>query len=323
MKAAFVRRFGSEDAFEYGDLPDPRMGPRQVLVRVKAAGINRGDLFRREGSYPGAQPAFPFTPGWEVAGVIEAVGPEVKDRQAGQRVVATLPDGGYAELVAVSRAGTVPLPESLSFEEGASIPIVFLTSWYPLVKLARIQPGETALVQAGGSGVGIAGIQIARYLGARVFTTAGTDDKVARARALGAEAAVNYTRQDFLPEALRWSKDAGMNMVLESVGGEVLTKSIAALAPLGSLIVVGNSSRSPVEPDLAALGAKNASFNRFSLSLQMRLGGVMPELARIMELCAQGKLRAVVDRTFPLREAAVAHRYLADRRNFGKVVLTP
>ncbi|MBI3953177.1 MAG: zinc-binding dehydrogenase [Chloroflexi bacterium] len=323
MKAAYVKQFGSEDAFIYGDLPDPQIGPKHVLVRVKAAGINRGDLFRREGTYPGAAPSFPFVPGWEVAGTIEAVGSEVKDRLVGQRVVATLAQGGYAELVAVHRAGTIPIPASLSFEEAASIPMVFLTSWFALVKVARIEAGETALIQSGGSGVGMAGIQIARHLGAKVITTAGTDEKTARALALGAEVAVNYERHDFLPEAMRCTNNAGVNVVLESVGGAVLTKSIAALAPLGRLVIVGNSSRSAEKPDLAALAAKNASFNQFSLGRQMGYGGVIPELEKILDLCARGKMKTVVDRVFPLPETAAAHRYLADRKNFGKVILRP
>lgn len=323
MKAAFVNTFGSEDAFVYGDLPDPKLGPRQVLIRVKAAGVNRGDLFRREGSYGGAPPKLPFCPGWEVAGVIEAVGAEVKDRSVGQRVLATLADGGYAELVAVNRAGTLPVPDKLSFEEAASIPMVFLTSWYALLKVARLEKGEAVLIQSGGSGVGMAGIQIAKHAGARVFTTAGTDDKVAKCKALGADAAVNYTKQDFLPEVMAFTGNAGVNVVLESVGGPVLLKSIQAMAPLGRLVTVGNSSRSADKPDMETLTKRNCSFTSFSLARQMGYGGVMAEMAKVMDLCAQGRMKSIVDRVFPLKETAEAHRYLAQRKNFGKVVLRP
>lgn len=323
MKAAYIKQLGPEDNFIFGDLPDPVPGPRQVLIRVKAAGINRGDLFRREGTYGGAAPAFPFVPGWEVAGVVEAIGAEVTDRAVGQPVLATMAQGGYAELVTVNRAGTIVVPPGLPLDEAASIPMVFLTSWYALVKVARLEAGESALIQSGGSGVGMAGIQIAKHLGAKVITTAGTDDKVAKARTLGADAAVNYEGQDFLPEAMRFTNNVGVNVVLESVGGAVLAKSIEALAPLGRLVTVGNSSRSQQQPDVDALARRNASFNRFSLARQMSLGGVMAELSRIIELCAQGKLRTVIDRAFPLSEAAEAHRYLAARRNFGKVILKP
>ena len=323
MKAAYVERFGSEDAFIYGDMPDPKPGPRQVLVRVKAAGINRGDLFRREGSYGGAPPKLPFCPGWEVAGVIEAVGAEVKDRTVGQRVAATLADGGYAELVTVNRAGTLPIPDGVSFDEASSIPMVFLTSWYALLKVARLEKGEVALVQSGGSGVGMAGIQIAKHVGARVFTTAGTDEKVAKCLKLGADAAVNYTKQDFPPEVMKFTNNTGVNVVLESVGGQVLLKSIQAMAPLGRLVTVGNSSRGAEKPDMETLTRKNCSFTSFSLARQMGYGGVMGEMAKVMDLCAQGKMKSIVDRVFPLRETAAAHRYLAERKNFGKVVLRP
>ncbi len=325
MKAAYIERFGAEDTLVYGDMPDPKMGPRQVLVRTKAASINRSDLMRREGTYGGVAgtPSFPFVDGWEVAGVIEAFGSDVADRHVGQRIVATLPHGGYAELVAVNRAGTIPLPDSLSFEEGASIPIAFLTSWYGLVKLARIEAGETVLVQSGGSGVGMAGIQIAKYFKARVITTAGSDEKVARARGLGAGLAINYQTQDFLTEVMRYTDGHGVDVVLESVGGEVLTKSIQALAPLGRLINVGNSSNSSIIPDLNLLRRRNALYAGFSLGGQMSYGGVISELAKIVELCGQGKMKTVVDRVFPLKEASAAHRYVAERRNFGKVLLRP
>ena len=324
MKAAYVEQFGTEDALIYGDLPDPQPGPNQVLIRVKAAALNRGDLMRRAGTYGGVAPtSFPFVDGWEVAGIIEAIGSGVRDRSVGQRVVATMVHGGYAELAAVSRSGTVPLPDSLSFEEGASIPIVFLTSWYGLVKMARIQAEDTVLVQSGGSGVGMAGIQIAKHFGARVITTAGSAEKVAKAREFGADEAINYTEQDFLPEVMRFTNDAGVNGVLESVGGDVLTKSIEALAPLGWLVIVGNSSQSSVTPDMGMLRRKNGTVTNLNLGGQMAYGGVMAELAKIMQLCGQGKMKTMVDQTFPLKEAAEAHRYLAQRKNFGKVLLLP
>lgn len=324
MKAAYyTERLGTEDTFIYGEMPDPKIGPKQVLVRIKATAINRKDLFRREGAGGGGSPPFPFVDGLEVAGLVEAVGPDVTDRWVGQRVVATLPYGGYAELAAVNRAGTVPLPESLSFEEGASIPIVFLTSWYGLVKMARIEAGETVLIQSGGSGVGMAGIQIAKYFKTRVITTAGSDEKVARARELGADLAINYRKQDFLPETMRFTDGRGVDVVLESVGGDVLAKSIQALAPLGRLVNVGNSSRSSVAPDLDLVRRKNAIYASFNLGGQMSYGGVIAELAKIVELCGQGKVRTVVDRVFPLSQASEAHRYVAERRNFGKVVMVP
>ena len=367
MKAAYIERFGDEDAFVYGDLPDPKVSPRHVLIRVKAAGINRNDLYRREGSILrhrrrgdtsvlGSGYTFPFVSGYEAAGVIEAVGPEVDDQRVGQRVVATPAGGSYAELVAVNAVGAVPLPDNLTFEEGASIPIVFLTSWYALVKTARIQAGETVLIQSGGSGVGMAGIQISKYFKTRVITTAGSDEKVAKAMDLGADLAINYQTQDFLPEVMMFTNGRGVDLVLESVGGEVLSKSILTLARMGRLIVVGKSSLShagvverdfgmlsqfasppPLDPvatlnalpDLNELLQKSATFGGFNLTEQMSHAGIesygdaMAELAKILDLCSQKKMRTVVDSVFPLAKASEAHRYLEQRRNFGKVILRP
>ena len=349
MKAAYVERLGAEDNFTYGDLPDPEIGPRQVLIRVKAAGINRRDIPDRRRVHEGnpvsgvrpAQISF-VVQGFEVAGVIESVGADVSDRRVGQRVVATTPGGGYAELVAVSRAGTVLLPDSLTFEEGASIPIVFLTSWYGLVKVARIQPEETVLIQSGGSGVGMAGIQISKYFKTKVITTAGTDEKVAKAINLGADLGINYQTQDFVPEVMRYTNGRGADLVLESVGGEVLTKSIKALARLGRVIIVGNSSGSSTMmsqfagsgnlppsaatdavPDFNLLIQKSATIGGFAVSHQMAYGGVMAELEKIIDLCGQKKMRTVVDRVFPLAEASEAFQYVEQRRNFGKVILRP
>jgi len=169
----------------------------------------------------------------------------------------------------------------------------------------------------------MAGIQIAKHVGARVFTTAGTDEKVAKCLKLGADAAVNYTKQDFPPEVMKFTNNTGVNVVLESVGGQVLLKSIQAMAPLGRLVTVGNSSRGAEKPDMETLTRKNCSFTSFSLARQMGYGGVMGEMAKVMDLCAQGKMKSIVDRVFPLRETAAAHRYLAERKNFGKVVLRP
>lgn len=322
MKAVYFEKAGKEDVLVYGDVPDPKIGPRQVLVRVKAIAINRKELMARE---RGPAEGVPFViDGSEVAGVIEAIGSEVKDRTVGQRVVASVPTGGYVELLAVHRAGTVLLPDTLSFEEGASIPNVFLTGWYALVKLARIEAGETVLVQAAGSGVGMAGIQIAKYFGCKVITTAGSEEKVAKARQFGADLAINYQEKDFVPEVMAFTDGHGANVCQECVGGDVLIKSIQALGHLGRLVVVGNASQSPVPPDLLRrLGSKNLLFCSLSMPYAFRAGGVMEELATIMDLCGQGKLKTLVDRAFPLKEAAAAHRYLEDRRQFGKLVLVP
>ena len=324
MKAAVIHELGSEEVFRYEDLPDPQVRPRQVLIRVEAVSVNRGDLGRREGTYRGATAAsLPLVLGWDVAGVVEEVGAEVTDRFSGQRVVATLAQGGYAEMVAVNQVGTVLVPDNISFEEAASIPIVFLTSWFALLKIAELKEGETVLVASAGSGVGMAGIQIAKYAGATVIATTSTKEKAEKARELGADHVISYREQDFAEETLRITGGTGVNVVLDSVGGETFAKSIEVLAALGRLVTVGNTSQMSVTTDPGLLTGKTLSLLGFSLAAQMGRGGVMPELARIMELFGEGKLKTVVDRVFPLSEASEAHRYVASGQQFGKVMLRP
>ncbi len=319
MKAVRIHAFGDESALRYEDSPDPEIGPQDVLIRMRAAALNRGDLGQRAGSYA-ANRRLPATIGWDVAGVIEAVGAEVTDRRVGDRVVVLVPRGGYAELVRAPARITVPIPDSISDEDAASLPVAFLTAWYPLVKIAPVRPGETVLVQAGASGVGLAGIQIARYLGARVIATAGSDQKVEFCRELGAEQATNYQTQDFVEEALAGTGGRGVDFVLEQVGGEVLARSLHCLAFNGRLITVGNTVHQDATIDPHLLLRSNLTLRGFFLPAEPDQAG---ELRQVVELVAAGKLRTVVDRVFRLAEAAEAHRYLAERRNLGKVLLRP
>ncbi len=318
-----VHEYGDESVLRYEEAPDPEPAPRRAVVRVRAASINRGDLARRAGTYGGAPTPLPFTPGWEVAGTIEALGPDVQGFAAGDRVIAQIGDGGYAEKALVHQAGLYRMPDNLGFEEACTIPVVFLTAWFGLQQMCRLQANETALIQAGGSGVGIAAIQIAKLAGARVITTAGNDEKCARCLDLGADHAINYREKDFVQEVMRLAEARGADVVLESAGGEVFDKSLQAMARFGRLCTVGNSSGQPNRVDPRLLMFKNLSVSGFYLGAEIAAGGAGPAMEEILRLFEQGKLRAVVDRAFPLAEAAAAHRYVAERRNFGKVVLVP
>jgi NADPH2:quinone reductase len=319
MKAAVIHEFGAEDVLRYEDVPDPVPGPGEVLVRVRAAGINRGDLGRRMGTYTAGVP-LPLIVGWDIAGTVEALGPGVGGPPPGTRVVARIPQGGYAELALAPASYPVPIPDGVSFEQAAALPVAYLTSWFALKHQGALQPGETCLVQAAASGVGVAGIQIAKAMGARVFTTASTNEKLALGRRLGADVAINYTVQDFVEVVQKETDGRGVDVVLESVGGDVLTRSVTALAPLGRLVSVGNSSRSPALTDLAQLLGKRISLFGFYLGNER---GTAEALVELLDLVAAGRVEAVIDRTFPLREAAEAHRYVAARRNLGKVLLIP
>jgi NADPH:quinone reductase len=318
MKAVVVHEPGDEEQLQYGDAPDPQPGPDQVLVRVRAAGINRGDLGRRQGLYPG-RTEYPLIIGWDIAGTVESVGEGVTGFAPGQRVVARIPQGGYAELALAPAGQTTPMPDGVTFEQAAALPVAYLTSWFALKRYARLQPGEWCLVQAGASGVGVAGIQIAKQIGAKVITTAGTDEKLALCRELGADVLVNYTTTDFRDAVLRETKD-GVEVVLESVGGEVLQRSVESLAQYGRLVSVGNSSREPAPVDLAQLLRRRIILAGFYLGFEPGLQGATAEL---LQMVADGRIKAVIDRTFPLADTAAAHRYVGERRNLGKVLLIP
>ncbi|MGI8550834.1 MAG: quinone oxidoreductase family protein [Dehalococcoidia bacterium] len=214
MKAAVVHEFGAEDVLRYEETPDPVPGPGEVLVRVRAAAINRGDLGRRMGTYPSGVP-LPFIIGWDIAGEILKLGEGASSPPPGTRVVARIPQGGYAELSVAPARQIVPLPDGVSYEQAASLPVAYLTSWFALKHQGELKAGESCLVQAAASGVGVAGIQIAKAMGAKpIFTTASTEAKLALGRRLGADVAINYTSEDFVQVVRRETGDRGVDVVL-------------------------------------------------------------------------------------------------------------
>jgi len=326
VKAIRIHEFGDENVLKYEDAPDPSVGPDQVLIRVRAASVNRGDLNRRLGGTAGAAtPALPLIIGWDVAGDVIAAGPTVHEPRVGQRVVARLPAGGYAELASAPAATVVPLPDGVSYEAAASLPVAFLTAWAALLHTMKLSEGETVLVQAAGSGVGMAGVQIAKHVAkARVFTTAGTNAKVERGRQLGADVAINYTERDFLPEVLRQTGGRGVQGALDMVGGDVFARTQRALAEGGRLVSVGRSSGIAPQVDADLAKTRNQQvITGWNLASTRTPVEAAQDLARIVDLVAGGTLKTVVDRVFPLSEAAEAHRYLASRAPFGKVLLQP
>jgi NADPH:quinone reductase-like Zn-dependent oxidoreductase len=255
MNAAFFKEHGGADRILYGAYRDPVAGPGEVVVRVRACGLNHVDLLLLDGRFPPPE-GLPHVNGCEVTGTLETFGPDVKGLPARQRVI-VFPgfscgtceyclrgertvcvrygylgahrDGGYAELVTVPAANVLPLPEAISFEAGAALPLAMLTAWHALVARADVRPGQTVLVQAAGSGVGSAAIQIARLCGARVAATVGSDEKIDLARALGAEEVINYRTQDFVEAAKRWTGKRGVDVVVEHIGGDTFERSVYAL----------------------------------------------------------------------------------------------
>lgn len=322
MKAILIHQFGpTEEVLQYEDVPTPVPGPQELLVKVEAASLNRADLGLRRGSYRVSPEALPLIPGREFAGTVAATGSEVQGLQMGQRVVAQPGLGGYAEYAVAKTFQTRPVPQGVESVAAAAMPTVFLTAWFALVEDGKIGLGKQVLIQAGGSGVGTAAIQVAKYLGARVFTTAGTNEKCRRLHELGADETINYSVKDFRQEVVRLTGGRGVDVVLEMVGGDVYTKSLEVLAPGGRLVSIGGAV-GPI-PDSPPALTEDRKATRFSITNYLNARPeAFHQLETFLDLVRQKKFSVIIDRTFPLAEARAAQRYLEGREHFGKVVLT-
>lgn len=342
MKATVFHEHGGPEVLRYTDIAEPRARANEVLVEVRACGVNHLDVWVR-GGLPGIEIPLPHVLGNDIAGVVREVGAVVDWVRPGDEVMlqpgvscghcrACLGgadnlcpqydilgyrrDGGYAELVAAPAVNITPKPKSLSWEEAAALPLVTLTAWHMLVTRARVEPGEDVLIQAAGSGVGSIGIQVARLRGARVIATASTDEKLEKARALGADEVVNYTREDWPKEVRRLTEGKGVEVVFEHTGAATWRGSIETLARGGRLVTCGATSGFSARTDIRQLFYRHLTF----------LGSFMgskAELLDAMKFIERGQIRAVVDRTLPLAEAPRAHGLMQDRAQFGKLVLTP
>ncbi len=340
MRAIRFHEHGGPEVLKYEDAPKPSIGANDVLVRVRACALNHLDLWVRRG-IPGIQFPMPHIPGSDIAGEIAEIGSAVTTVKAGQKTVLApgvscgkcaacvagldnrcrqftnlgyLIDGGCAEFVRAPEVNCLPFPENLSFEEASAVPLVFQTAWHMLVTRAELQPGEDVLVLGAGSGVGSAAIQIAKFFGARVIATAGTDAKLAKARELGADYLIHHKNQNIREEVRRLTGKRGVDVVFEHVGTATWDDSVASLAPCGRLVTCGATTGYDAKVDLRFL------FSR-QLSLLGSYMGTKRELQTVMKLVAAGRLKPVVDRIFPLTEAAAAHAYLEASAQFGKVVL--
>lgn len=312
---------------EYLEVPEPdQLGPEEVLIEVEAIGVNRADLLIRQGIYP-AEKKFPIIPGFDVAGKVKEVGQEVKDFKAGDRVFAIKDIGCYAELVNFNHQVVLPIPENMSTSEAAAIPTVVYTVWITLFKKANLQKGDTVLIHAAGSGVGIAAIQLAKYFGAIVITTASTDEKLKRAKEFGADFGINYSQQDFLAEVKKITQGKGVEIILDGIGSATLARNISAVTKGGRLILIGAGGFGELETSihLGRVIMKNVNIIGFNVhGLGTKLYDYIRDFKNeILPLFAKGKIVSVIDKVFPLKEAQEAHIYLAERKNFGKVILRP
>jgi NADPH:quinone reductase-like Zn-dependent oxidoreductase len=340
MKAVRMHQFGGPEVLTYEDVPDPQVRKDHVLVRVRACALNHLDVWVRKG-LPGVK--LPHIPGSDIAGEVVEIGEYVTGFKAGQRVllapihfcghcakcVAGVQnqcrefsvlgngvDGGDCELFAAPAANVIPIPDSLDFNQAASVPLVFLTAWHMLVGRGGVRPGQTVLVLGASSGVGIAAIQIARMFHCRVITTAGDETKLEKARALGADFGIHHYKQKISEEVRRITNKEGVDIVIEHVGAATWDESFKSLKPGGVLVTCGATTGPSVGIDLRFLFARQ-------LSLLGSYMGTMGECHGVLGHVFAGRLKPVVDRAFPLSELRAAHEYLEKSQMFGKIVVNP
>jgi NADPH2:quinone reductase len=320
VKAAVYYETGSPDVFRYEDVPDPVCGPGSVLIDVEAISIEGGDTLNRLG---GAMTSTPHIVGYQCAGTIREVADDVTDRAVGQRVVASMPLGSHAELVAVPSIITWPVPDGADLVEVACVPIAFGTAHDCLFEFGHLEAGETVLIQAGAGGVGLAAIQLAKRAGATVIATASSDDRLARLTEFGMDHGVDYSRSGWVDAVRQLTGGSGVDLVVDSVGGKILAGSVQCLRYRGRAITVGSAGRDPQPFDVSVLSAGNQSITGVFLGAEMLFERARAMIGDLVEEVGRGELRVVVDRTFPLAEAAAAHAYIESRQAVGRVVLIP
>jgi len=323
MKAILVQGEKDHPVLAWGDAPEPAMGPDEVLVAVRAAAVNRADLWQARGHYPPPAGASDIL-GLEMAGVVREVGPAVQTFRPGDRVCALLPGGGYAELASVPAGMLLRLPDDWTFAQGAALPEVWYTAFINLFDEGQLKAGETALIHAGASGVGTAAIQLAADARARVLATAGSDEKTARCRELGAELAINYKQADFLAEVLAATGGAGVDVILDPVGGGYLARNIAALRRFGRLVLIANLGGTRGELDTGQVLGKRLRIIGSTLRgrpVAEKIAITCRFEAEVWPKLADGRLRPIIDRVWPIDQAQAAHDYVLADRNIGKVIL--
>ncbi|MBI2647513.1 zinc-binding dehydrogenase [Candidatus Woesearchaeota archaeon] len=339
MKAIVLHNKGEINQLKYEEVEAPKISDNEVLVKVKAVSVNHLDIWVRLGQFP---INYPLIPGLECAGDVFEVGKNIKDFKKGDRVV-VLPkiicnkceyclegndnlckngktyginiNGCYAEYVKASSQNLLLINDKISYEEAASIPTVFGTAYRVLITLAKIKIGETVLIQAAGSGVGTAAVQIAKLAGAKVIATAGNDEKLKKVKELGADFIVNYYRnQDWDKEIKDLTNGIGVDVVIEQVGGDILPKSINCLKKGSRLVTLGTTTGNKIELDVQY-------FYRNNLTMLGTSGTTHREIRSVFELVKEGKLKPIIDKIFPLKDASLAHKYMEERKNFGKIIL--
>lgn len=320
MKAIVITKPGAPEVLKLQEYPTPEISGDQVLIEVWAAGINRPDIFQREGNYPAPEGAPADIPGLEVSGIIVKCGPEVVGFKTGDKVCALLAGGGYAEFVSVREGQCLPVPADLSFAEAAGLPETMFTVWSNVFQRGRLQPDETLLIHGGNSGIGITGIQMAHALGSKVIVTVGSDEKGRKCMELGADAYINYKTQNFETEL----QNEGVDVILDMIGGDYLSKNINILNPEGRLVHINAVGGSRVDLDIRKVMVKRLTIT--GSTLRSREYGFKKQVAEeirkhVWPLIESKKFRPVIFKTFPFSEASEAHRLLEEGTHTGKIIL--
>jgi putative PIG3 family NAD(P)H quinone oxidoreductase len=324
MKAITIPTPGDADTLVLNEVPAPELAAGEVLVQVAASGVNRADLMQRQGFYP-PPPGSSIYPGLEVSGTVSVIGGEVTGWTVGDQVCALLSGGGYAEQVAVPATQLLPVPRGVSLVDAAALPEVVSTAWSNVFMTANLQAGQTVLIHGGSSGIGTMAIQLARAVGARIAVTAGTGDKLEACRELGAEILINYREQDFVEVLGEATHGRGADVILDNIGAKYLARNVSALAVNGQLVIIGLQGGVKAELDINTLLRKCAAVIATSLrgrSLSEKAAIVAAVREHVWPLIETGLVKPVVHRTFPLAQAADAHRELEAGANIGKVLLT-
>jgi len=320
MRAAVYYENGPPSVLKYEEVPDPQLTPTGIVIRVEAVSIEGGDTLNRQG---GALMSRPHIVGYQAAGEVVAVGAEVRNFKIGDKAVTTGFNGSHAELRAVSARTAWKIPQGCDVQLAAAVPIPFGTAHDCLFEFGHLRAGETVLVQAGASGVGVAAIQLAKRAGARVLATASSDDRLARLKPLGLDEGINYRAHDVVQSVMKLTDNKGVNLVVDSVGGSTLQGSILSLAYRGRVSMVGAAGREPMRVDVGSLMGGNRTLSGVFLGAEIATDRVHNMIQQLVDEVAKGDLKVLIDKTFPLKDAAAAHAYIESRQAVGRVLLIP
>ncbi|PLS02781.1 quinone oxidoreductase family protein [Neobacillus cucumis] len=324
MRAIQLKEYGGPEVLKLTEIEKPVPKGHEVLIEIKAIGVNYADTARREGKYVVKTP-LPFIPGAEIAGVVTEVGDQVSKVKPGTRIVTLIESGGYADFALADERSVIPIPEQLDFQTAAALPLQGLSAYHILKTMGRLEKGESVLVHAAAGGVGTIAVQLAKLFGAgKVIATASSEEKLALAGEMGADVLINYTEHDWEQKVLEATGGRGVNVALEMVGGEVFNKTVKCLATFGRLVIFGAASGEQSRFYPSTLMARNQSVIGFFLPQIMRKPELLqPSLVELFSYLGQGKLKLTIGGIFPLEEAAKIHTLLQSRKTQGKLILEP